>query len=172
MAAEARLQAERKNWRKDHPPLFVAKPKARSDGSSNLFEWDVKVPAAAASIWAPGIYSATMTFTIDYPNRPPTVKFKPIGGEPLFHPNVYRDGGVCMSIINPPESTHAYGKGGTWNPAITIKQVLKALQIFLDEATSYAAGRELEYKLYNHDRAEYIRRVKLQVAKAEKTDQL
>jgi hypothetical protein len=34
MAAEARLQAERKNWRKEHPENFVAKPQLRSDGTS------------------------------------------------------------------------------------------------------------------------------------------
>ena len=53
--------------------------------------------------------------------------------KPLFHPNVYLDGGVCLSIINPEGSTHAYGKGGTWTPALTIKQVMMALQIFLDD---------------------------------------
>ena len=31
MAAEARLRAERSNWRKERPPLFVAKPKAKAD---------------------------------------------------------------------------------------------------------------------------------------------
>lgn len=73
-----------------------------------------------------------------------------------------------MSIINPPESTHGYGKGGTWKPNINIKQVLLALQTFLDEATGLAAGRNTEYKLWKENRAEYNRQVKLQVAKAER----
>jgi len=72
-----------------------------------------------------------------------------------------------MSIINPPESTHAYGKGGTWAPSITIKHVLDALQQFIDESTSYAAGREVEYDLYKNNRKEYERRVKIQVAQME-----
>ena len=97
----------------------------------------------------------------------PTVKFLPINGQPLFHPNVYTDGGVCMSIINPEGSTHHYGKGGTWKPSISIKQVLLALQQFLDEATSRAAGREEAYRLFNHDKPEYARRVKQQVALVE-----
>jgi len=46
--------------------------------------------------------------------------------------------------------------------------VLLAVQLFLDEASGYAAGRDEEYRLYNHDRTEYRRRVKLQVAKVEK----
>jgi ubiquitin-conjugating enzyme E2 I len=167
MAAEARLKVERKNWRKDHPPHFVAKPCLRGDGSTDLFNWDIKVPARESSVWYPALLSATMTFTADYPERPPSVKFKPVDGKPLFHPNVYTSGGVCMSIINPPESTHAYGKGGTWAPSITIKHVLVALQTFIDESTSYAAGRTLEYGLFTTNRKEYDRQVKIQVAKME-----
>jgi len=155
-------------WRKDHPPHFVAKPSTRSDGSSNLFEWDIKIPARPQSYWYPGIYSGKMTFTRDYPERPPKVTFNKIAGEPLYHPNVYLDGGVCLSIINPPESNHHYGRGGTWKPNIDIKQVLLALQLFLDEATSLAAGREESYRLYQTNRAEYERRVKRQVQLAEK----
>ena len=45
-------------------------------------------------------------------------------GQVLFHPNIYEDGGVCLSIINPPESMHGYGAGGDWKPSITIRQVL------------------------------------------------
>ena len=43
MAAEARLRAERKSWRQDHPFNFAAKPVTKPDGSQDLFEWDCKV---------------------------------------------------------------------------------------------------------------------------------
>ena len=89
-----------------------------------------------------------MEFTEDYPQKPPTVKFNKIDGQPLFHPNVYMHGGVCLSIVNPEGSTHAYGKGGTWQPSLTVRHVLCALQIFIDEPESRAAGRdEEEYAL-------------------------
>lgn len=167
MAAEARLRAERSNWRKERPPLFVAKPKAKADGTSDLFNWEIKVPAAEKSVWYPAFISGTMSFSTDYPQKPPKVKFDLIDGKPLFHPNVYRDGGVCLSIINPENSTHGYGKGGDWEPTLTIKHVMEALQVFLDEATGLAAGRNEEYQLWKNDRAEFNRRVKLQVAKCE-----
>jgi len=109
-----------------------------------------------------------------------------------FHSNVFNDGKICMSIINPPESTHAYGKGGNWSVSVTIKQasgtsrprhsqcpthlarsaraapqVLQAVQMFLDESTSRASGREEAYNLYTNNRAEYNKRVKQQVARVE-----
>lgn len=47
---------------------------------------------------------------LDYPSKPPKCKFTP----PLFHPNVYPSGTVCLSILNEDEG---------WKPAITVKQV-------------------------------------------------
>ena len=121
---------------------------SRADGTQNLFEWDVKIPARKNSVFYPALLPATITFTADYPDKPPKVKFLPIAGEPLFHPNVYTDGGVCLSIINPEGSRHAYGSGGTWKPTMNLKTVLNALQLFLDEATSLAAGRDEAYRLW------------------------
>ena len=49
MAAAARLVAERKAWRKDHPPMFVAKPTTKTDGTSDLFKWDLYAATASPS---------------------------------------------------------------------------------------------------------------------------
>ena len=37
--ARARLTSERKNWRKEHPHGFYARPEVSEDGSTNLFKW-------------------------------------------------------------------------------------------------------------------------------------
>jgi ubiquitin-conjugating enzyme E2 I len=52
-----------------------------------------------------------MHFPNEYPVKPPVCKFEP----ELFHPNVYDDGKICLSIIN---------EGQGWKPSITVKQVL------------------------------------------------
>ena len=169
-----------RHWEPDQSVLLTQQPACR------------QIPARESSVWYPGIYPGRLSFTTEYPERPPTFKFLPIDGKPLFHPNVFNDGKICMSIINPPESMHAYGKGGNWSVSVTIKQargtgrfappsaasplpaparaapqVLQAVQMFLDESTSRAAGREEAYNLYNNNRAEYNKRVKQQVARVE-----
>ena len=53
-----------------------------------------------------------MLFKEDYPSSPPKCKFEP----PLFHPNVYPSGTVCLSLLDEDKD---------WRPAITIKQVRK-----------------------------------------------
>ncbi len=39
----ARLRAERKAWRKDHPFGFVARPTKKGDGSMDLTKWFVDI---------------------------------------------------------------------------------------------------------------------------------
>ncbi|MBA0817245.1 hypothetical protein Gohar_001828, partial [Gossypium harknessii] len=45
-----------------------------------------------------GFFNAIMSFPPNYPNSPPAVKFT----SEIWHPNVYADGRVCISILHPP----------------------------------------------------------------------
>ena len=97
-------------------------------------------------MWYPGIFPGRLTFTAEYPERPPTFKFLPIDGKPLFHPNVFNDGKICMSIINPPESTHAYGKGGNWSVSVTIKQASGTGRLATPSADSTLPVRPVRHR--------------------------
>ena len=50
--AARRLAEERKNWRKDHPPGFFARPERAADGTVDLFRWKCVVPGAKDTAWA------------------------------------------------------------------------------------------------------------------------
>ncbi len=60
--------------------------------------------------------SHQMHFKEDFPSTPPKVKFVP----PLFHPNVYPSGTVCLSLLDEEKD---------WRPAITVKQLLLGIQV-------------------------------------------
>merc|ERR1711872_592612 len=94
--AQARLSEERKAWRKDHPFRFIAHPQKNPDGSMNLMMWDFGIPGKKGTIWEEGMYKGHMIFKDDYPSTPPKIQFKP----PLFHPNVYPSGTVCLSLLD------------------------------------------------------------------------
>lgn len=66
-----RLAEERKKWRKDHPPGFVARPTTAADGSTDLMRWDCKVPGPDDTCWAGGVYPVTLKFPESFPAEPP-----------------------------------------------------------------------------------------------------
>lgn len=39
-----RLTEERKNWRKDHPAGFYARPIKNDDNSTDIMKWEVGIP--------------------------------------------------------------------------------------------------------------------------------
>ena len=73
-----RLQEERKQWRKDHPFGFYAKPAKGANGSPDLKLWEVGIPGRANTIWAGGLFKLTMSFPDEYPTKPPKCRFKSV----------------------------------------------------------------------------------------------
>ena len=69
-----RLQEERKQWRKDHPFGFYAKPARGANGVTDLKMWEVGIPGRSGTIWAGGLFKLTMTFPDEYPTKPPKCK--------------------------------------------------------------------------------------------------
>lgn len=70
---------------------------------------------------------------------------------PLFHPNVYPSGTVCLSILNEEEA---------WKPAITVKQILLGIQDLLNDPNPESPAQAEAYNLFKRDRAEYEKRVR------------
>mmetsp|Transcript_4974 Transcript_4974/g.11714 ORF Transcript_4974/g.11714 Transcript_4974/m.11714 type:complete len:159 (-) Transcript_4974:239-715(-) len=150
--AIGRLQQERKAWRKDHPFGFSARPEKLADGQNNFLKWECAVPGKAGTSWEGGEYIVTMEFSEEYPSKPPKCKFTP----PLFHPNVYPSGTICLSILNEEED---------WRPAITIKQMLMGIQDLLDTPNPNSPAQSEAYQLYVSNRAEYQRRIREEAKK-------
>ncbi|KAH7025798.1 ubiquitin-conjugating enzyme/RWD-like protein [Microdochium trichocladiopsis] len=134
-----RLGEERKQWRKDHPFGFWARPVKGADGVLDLKIWECGIPGKEKTIWEGGVFKMTMTF--------PEGKFTP----PLFHPNVYPSGTVCLSILNEDEG---------WKPAITIKQIVLGVQDLLNDPNPESPAQAEAYNLFKRDKAEYEKRVK------------
>eukprot|EP00760_Papus_ankaliazontas_P011553 PhM_4_TR14847/c0_g1_i1/m.74146/K10577/UBE2I, UBC9; ubiquitin-conjugating enzyme E2 I len=149
--AVARLREERKAWRREKPFGFWAKPAQNEDGTLDLLQWEAGIPGKAGTAWEGGEYRLVMTFSEDYPSKPPKCKFSPV----LFHPNIYPSGTVCLSLLNEDKD---------WRPSITIKQLLLAIQELLDNANPKDPAQKEPYELYVKDRDEYERRVREQAA--------
>mmetsp|Transcript_857 Transcript_857/g.2157 ORF Transcript_857/g.2157 Transcript_857/m.2157 type:complete len:171 (-) Transcript_857:77-589(-) len=154
--ASKRLAQERAAFKKDHPFGFYAKYAPNEDSKGqNVFKWHCGIPGRSKGPWEGATYALMMEFTEDYPSKPPKCKFLEINGKPLFHPNIYPSGTVCLSILNEDED---------WKPAITIRQILLGIQDLLDNPNAASPAQEEPYRMFSTDKAEYLRRVKKQVA--------
>jgi ubiquitin-conjugating enzyme E2 G1 len=73
-----------------------------------------------------------MTFPVDYPLMPPKLVFQtPIP----FHPNIYTNGELCISILHPPEDDQfGYEKASErWSPVQTPATILlSVISLFSD----------------------------------------
>jgi hypothetical protein len=99
-----------------------------------------RIPNKASKVYV-------LCFKVKYMKLTIPGKFVP----PLFHPNVYPSGTVCLSILN--EEEH-------WKPAITIKQILLGVQDLLDDPNPDSPAQADAYNLFKKDRAAYENKVK------------
>lgn len=72
------------------------------------------------TIYADGYYLFTWQFPYNYPYAPPELKFVTSDGVTRFHPNLYRNGKVCLSILNT-------WTGEQWTSCQTIRSILLTL---------------------------------------------
>jgi ubiquitin-conjugating enzyme E2 I len=97
-------------------------------------------------LWAASVLGILTTSSWTSLTRTPG-KFVP----PLFHPNVYPSGTVCLSILNEEEG---------WKPAINIKEILLGIQSLLDEPNPESPAQADAFNLFKKDKAAYERKVK------------
>ena len=85
-----------------------------------------------ASLYYGGYFKATMTFPSNYPYTPPTFQFT----RPLYHPNIYADGKLCISILHQPGEDEQSGEAASerWSPVQRVESVLLSIISLLDDA--------------------------------------
>ena len=102
-------------------------------------------PSPPPPSFSPGTFKLTLDFSEEYPNRPPTVKF----ASPIFHPNVYADGGICLDILQ-----------NQWTPIYDVSAVLTSVQSLLADPNPASPANSEAARLFGEDRREYNRRVR------------
>ena len=78
------------------------------------------------SVYFGGNYFFEFNFPYDYPHKPPKVLFRTNDGVTRIHPNMYRSGKMCLSILNT-------WKGDPWTGCQTIRSVLLTIVSIMDD---------------------------------------
>eukprot|EP01026_Neomeris_dumetosa_P075320 TRINITY_DN79304_c0_g1_i15.p1 TRINITY_DN79304_c0_g1~~TRINITY_DN79304_c0_g1_i15.p1 ORF type:complete len:129 (-),score=9.58 TRINITY_DN79304_c0_g1_i15:17-403(-) len=72
---------------------------------NNIYEWQVTIMGPPDTYYEGGFFNASLRFPKNYPNSPPECRFV----SEMWHPNVYPDGKVCISILHEPgDDPHGY----------------------------------------------------------------
>lgn len=97
----------------------------------NIFLWNIGIMVMNKdSLYHGGYFKGQMRFPHDFPFAPPTFRFTPA----IYHPNVYRDGRLCISILHQGgDPTLEELDSETWSPAQTVELVLISIISLLED---------------------------------------
>ncbi|CAG2106472.1 unnamed protein product [Medioppia subpectinata] len=102
----------------------------------HLFEWEVAIFGPPETLYEGGYFKARVTFPQDYPYNPPVLKFL----TKVWHPNVYENGDLCISILHPPIDDPQSGElpCERWNPTQNVRTVLLSVISLLNEPNTFS----------------------------------
>ena len=118
---------------------------------NNIMVWKACILGPPDTIWEGGIFHLVMEFPDDFPNAPPKVKFT----TPIFHPNVYKSGDLCLDTIQK-----------EWSDRYTILALLQSIRSLLNEPNTESPANSVAsdvYKAYvksKKDNDEYVKKVR------------
>lgn len=132
---------------------------------SNLFEWQVTVLGPPDTYYEGGFFNAVLTFPSDYPQSPPSCRFT----SEMWHPNVYADGRVCISILhNPGDDPHGYEKAyERWSPVHTVETIILSIISMLSSPNDESPANIDAAKEWRDERDAFRRRVSRCVRKSQ-----
>ncbi|QPG76182.1 hypothetical protein FOA43_003568 [Brettanomyces nanus] len=128
MAASKRLWKEYRDIVNPRTGLHQVKVEVDDD---NIFFWKVVLMVIdPESNYYGACFKGQLKFPENYPFSPPNFKFTPA----IYHPNVYSDGRLCISIL------HEHGneqsdepENETWSPAQSVESVLLSILSLLED---------------------------------------
>lgn len=146
-SSQLRLLSDLKAIRQEPPEGCSASPQTEE----NLYVWSATIFGPDETPWEGGIFSLCLTFSEQYPEKPPRVRFT----TDVFHPNVYNDGTLCMDIIQ-----------DAWSPCLNVSTILTSIQSLLTDPNPASPANPEAAQLLSCDTVAYNKRVRACVRKS------
>ncbi|KAJ3371613.1 hypothetical protein AMAG_02195 [Allomyces macrogynus ATCC 38327] len=141
-----RIQKELTDLVNNPIPGVSAAPRTDDD----LLQWRGSIAGPAGSPYEGGVFKFDIVFTIDYPFKPPTVKFS----TKIYHPNIGDDGGICMGLL----------KSEAWKPSTKTVDILNTLVNLFSEPNPDDPLSTVIAEEYRSNRAEFNAKARQWVA--------
>lgn len=124
------------------------------EDDNNMFVWDLIIEGPPDSLYTGGYFKAKMRFPHDYPNMPPEMRFI----SKMFHPNIYEDGKVCISILHPPGKdafNEQEREDEKWRPILGVDAVILSVMSMLQSPNIDSPANIEASVMYRDNRANY-----------------
>ncbi len=116
---------------------------------NNFYKWSVVIFGPSETLYEGGFFNAVIDFPMDYPNSPPKMKFT----SQMFHPNIYPDGRVCISILHDPgvdQFNEQEKEEEKWRPSLGAEEIiLSVISMLSDPNCDSPANIEASVMLRN-----------------------
>eukprot|EP01086_Lenisia_limosa_P002652 TRINITY_DN164_c0_g1_i3.p1 TRINITY_DN164_c0_g1~~TRINITY_DN164_c0_g1_i3.p1 ORF type:complete len:166 (-),score=35.74 TRINITY_DN164_c0_g1_i3:60-557(-) len=123
----------------------------------NFFLWEATIEGPTETPYEGGCFTAILTFPNDYPISPPEMKFT----SKMWHPNIYEDGRVCISILHPPgDDEFGYELASErWSPVQSVEKILISVLSMLAEPNPESGANIDASKQFRDDEAGFNKKV-------------
>ncbi|KAF2673278.1 ubiquitin-conjugating enzyme [Microthyrium microscopicum] len=155
-----RLRHEYEGITADPPDGIVAGPADEDD----YFNWIALFNGPEGTPFEGGVFEAELKFPDDYPLKPPTMRFV----HKMWHPNVYPDGKVCISILHPAgdDPNHYELASERWSPIQSVEKILISVMSLLAEPNDESPANIEAAKMWRDHRQQYETTVKAYMKQA------
>ena len=124
---------------------------------SNIYIWNFALIGPKDTPWEDEIYNGTIRFPTNYPFSPPVIQFT----SNLYHPNVYKDGKVCISILHEGVDETAYeDTSERWSPVQTIQTIFLSIITLFHEPNCDSPANVDASILYRKDIKEFTKYIR------------
>jgi ubiquitin-conjugating enzyme E2 G1 len=132
---------------------------------NDFFKWSVCFTGPEDTIYEGGFFKAILTFPEDFPQNPPEMKFI----TEMWHPNIYPDGKVCISILHPPgvdQFNELEKAEERWRPVLGVEQILISVISMLNEPNIESPANIDASVMFRDHRDKYEQKVRELVLKS------
>lgn len=118
----------------------------------NIMIWQGELDGPKDTPYENNKFKLQFSFDEEYPIRAPSVKYLQF----IFHPNIYKDGKICVDIL----------QSSGWSPALNVGTIIQSLRsLFMDPNPDSPANREAaelylkDIELFNDKVKEFIKKM-------------
>ncbi|EIJ89729.1 ubiquitin-conjugating enzyme E2 G2 [Nematocida parisii] len=124
-------------------------------------KWEITITGFKDTVYEGYSLKADIYFPSDYPLSPPRVMFT----TKMYHPNIYNDGRVCISILHTAQSDPHSDELDTeqWTPVLSVRTILLSIMLLLNEPNPDSPANLDAALHFRRNRADYEEYVKTKI---------